>query len=180
MHDCRIKTARNGQRRTGAHRFSASSARIFHDTLLSTQGILILDELGNVRYGNPLAAKIFGYSQPRLVGRPISALLPDLPLPSQEIIESIRPPTPSNGGECWQAVRGFDPSGHAFPLEICIERPRPGKSQQHLLRLRPVIRERRPEDAMARLTPPASCRGHQACHDDLHDERDNHLRQPGI
>lgn len=152
MYGCHIKIAKNGQRRTGAYRFLASSTRAFRDSVLGTQGVLIFDEVGNVRYCNPLAAKIFGCSQLRLVGRPISALLPDLPLSSQETIERIGPATPSDGAGCWQAVRGFDPSGQAFPLEICIERPRPGKSQHHLLlRLRPIVRQRGPEDAMARL-----------------------------
>jgi len=160
MHDCHIKTARNGQRRMGIHRFAASSARTLPDTCLSAQGLLILDGLGNVRYCNPLAAKIFGSSQLRLVGRSISVLLPDLPLSSQEIIKSVRPATASNEAKCWQAVRGFDPSGQAFPLEICIEKPRPGKSQQHLLHLRPVVRQRSPEDAMARLQQVAEATKH--------------------
>lgn len=72
-----VITLRDVRERRKAMNALLQSEHMFHDLLeFAPDGILIVDEQGNIRMVNHLAEKLFGYDREELVGRPVDVLIP--------------------------------------------------------------------------------------------------------
>ncbi len=99
------------------------------------QGILVLDSLGEIALCNVNAAQIFGYETGSLLRKPVSFLIPTLPL---------RSATPGYNlafahfwpREAWRNFHGRDASGVLFPLEISLRSTRLNSQRAIALDLR--------------------------------------------
>ncbi|OOG24231.1 hypothetical protein B1C78_09095 [Thioalkalivibrio denitrificans] len=79
-------------------------------------GIIVIDERGNMELVNPAAETIFGYRSEEVLGRPVSLLMPDLPGSGPE--DDGRPHP--RGGE----TNGRSKDGAVFPVELAITETR--------------------------------------------------------
>ncbi|MDD5297138.1 MAG: diguanylate cyclase [Rhodocyclaceae bacterium] len=117
----------------GHHAFFSAQG---HDGRYHERGTLILDVGGVVRYGDEVAAEMFGMARDDLVGLPAGSLIPLLPL---------KPGTPGYNVACchfhfsdgqWRRFLAQAPGGRRLELEVLIEHVKLPKVHEFILSLR--------------------------------------------
>lgn len=102
-----------------ARRLSDERYRVLVET--ANDAILSIDETGAIRFANPATTRIFGYDSIELIGKPVTALMPEFILKIRE----------SASGRClascephgsWRGIEviGLNKNGQEFPVEISL------------------------------------------------------------
>ena len=102
-----------------ARRLSDERYRVLVET--ANDAILSIDETGAIRFANPATTRIFGYDSIELIGKPVTALMPEFILKIHEsasggCLASCEPSTSWRGIE----VIGLNKNGQEFPVEISL------------------------------------------------------------
>jgi len=98
-----------------------TSDRRWHAFDSSGSGILILDKAGNVGYCDAGAARLFGASARKLLGQPIAALIPGLPIKASSSGNNVA------RSSLWAAARKrerygcVDKQDRSFELDVRLE-----------------------------------------------------------
>lgn len=95
-----------------SHKLAAQDALL--NTVLATVPVMTLETDGQVCWLNPAAARLFGVTEPAMMGRPVTDLVPTFDVTALSRPERADA-APGSMEDHWQGVRA---DGSAFPLSI--------------------------------------------------------------
>lgn len=102
-----------------ARRLSDERYRVLVET--ANDAILSIDETGAIRFANPATTRIFGYDPIELIGKPVTALMPEFMLKIHESASGRCLTSCELHGSCRGIeVIGLNRNGQEFPVEISL------------------------------------------------------------
>ena len=111
-------------------KIAASEERYRTVTETATDGILSVDEGGRILFVNAAAARIFGYTPERMVGRSVAELAPNrLRREVMELVGELRDPAEGPQGGVTHRVYGRHRDGREIPLEFSFGESRDGDAR---------------------------------------------------
>jgi len=107
------------KREESERRLSDERYRVLVET--ANDAILSIDETGSIQFANPATTRIFGYDSIELIGKPVTALMPQFMLKIHESASGRR----LASGEplrSWRGIEaiGLNKNGQEFPVEISL------------------------------------------------------------
>ena len=109
----------------------------------AADAVLVVDGQGNVVALNPVAERIFGFSEAELVGKPMKRLIPRR---FQQLIQS---PQPGHGHDP-VTLFGLRRDGTEFPIEFNQSRLDTGRDALTVVTVRDLTRSRKAQEALYR------------------------------
>lgn len=136
------------QARAQKDEFDARSSAIIENAV---DGIVTVDEQGVIESVNPAALELFGYTHSGLIGRHLSALLPDSPrIGPDEIGGYLSQAGNPTGINCAREARGTRNDGTAFPVKLSVSEVHFGDRRLFTAIVHDLTRERELEQQLLR------------------------------
>ncbi len=128
-----------------------SEARLRAIVETAAEGIITLDEQGTIESYNRAAARIFGYSPDEVVGRSVSALMPDLQQAWREgLPDEIAPAGRQGESGQGRGTVGQHKDGRAIPLHVSVVEVWLDEQRLFTAFVRDTSESARAEDALRR------------------------------
>ena len=114
--------------------------------------ILTADHNGCIFQANPQTARLFGYSQDELIGRPVETLLPKRHNQTYtSYVQTCLSEAPEDDARALITLHGLHADGHEIPIDVMVQPIEEDAAQRFLVVIRNISRRRQAEEAL-RLT----------------------------
>jgi len=112
----------------------------------SPDAILMIDQEGRIRFGNPAVQNVFGYSPKEVEGLPVDRLAA---IRIEELAQAAREASLSGGGQPLVLLKGRNKEGEELELEATLSAMEVGGESYYVAFVRDVTARRRAEQALA-------------------------------